>query len=252
MILILDLIKMMTKKLYSAIIVTNIQVAMSVKGLSVFSIDKIKKDINDSLKSVSLKFAWEDLKLARRDTGHIEGDVLVFDLRGVSHDDLLLLIEKISANFDPQQLKKSIAVFEVDQASVEVVEIFGDFMFEPINQNELRLRVEKILSVIKPRELKVISPDVKEIKIDTESYQAFLGGELLDLTYKEFELLKFLLDNRGKAFTRQSLLSQVWGYDYYGGTRTVDVHVRRLRSKLEDTTGDLIQTVRNIGYRFSK
>jgi len=125
-------------------------------------------------------------------------------------------------------------------------------VFEPINQNELKLRIEKILNVIKPKELKVIAPDVKEIKVDTESYQAFLGKELLDLTYKEFELLKFLLENKGKAFTRQLLLSKVWGYDYYGGTRTVDVHVRRLRSKLGDTTGDLIQTVRNIGYRFSK
>jgi hypothetical protein len=225
---------------------------MSVKELSVFSIDKIKKDINDSLKSVSLKFAWEDLKFTGRDTGRTEGDVLIFDLRGVSHDDLPLLIEKISANFNPQQLKKSISVFEVDQASVEVAEIFGDFVFEPINQNELKLRIEKILNVIKPKELKVIAPDVKEIKVDTESYQAFLGKELLDLTYKEFELLKFLLENKGKAFTRQLLLSKVWGYDYYGGTRTVDVHVRRLRSKLGDTTGDLIQTVRNIGYRFSK
>lgn len=140
----------------------------------------------------------------------------------------------------------------MDQASVEVAEIFGDFVFEPINQNELKLRIEKILNVIKPKELKVIAPDVKEIKVDTESYQAFLGKELLDLTYKEFELLKFLLENKGKAFTRQLLLSKVWGYDYYGGTRTVDVHVRRLRSKLGDTTGDLIQTVRNIGYRFSK
>ncbi|MCL5985362.1 MAG: winged helix-turn-helix domain-containing protein [Actinobacteria bacterium] len=222
------------------------------KELSVFSIDRIKKDINDSLRSVSLKFAWEDIKLAKGGTAHGEGDVLIFDLRGVSGGDLPLLIEKISANFDPQQLKKSIAVFEMDQASVKVAEIFGDFVFEPINKNELKLRVEKILSVIKPRKLKVIAPDVKEIKIDTESYQAFLGSELLDLTYKEFELLKFLLDNKGKAFTRQVLLSQVWGYDYYGGTRTVDVHIRRLRSKLGDTTGELIQTVRNIGYRFSK
>ncbi len=225
---------------------------MSVKELSVFSIDKIKNDINDSLKSVSLKFAWEDLKLAKEGTSHGEGDVLIFDLRGVFRGDLPLLVEKIMANFEPEQLKKSIAIFEAGQASIEIIGLFRDFVIEPINQDELRLRIEKILSAMKPRKLKVVAPEAKDIKVDTESYQAFLGGELMDLTYKEFELLKFLLDNRGKAFTRQVLLSRVWGYDYYGGTRTVDVHVRRLRSKLGDTTGEQIQTVRNIGYRFSK
>jgi len=225
---------------------------MNTEALSVFSIDKIKKDINNSLKSVSFKLGWENLELARKRTGDIEGDVLIFDLRGILKNDLNLLIKKILTNFNSQQLKKSISIFETNQVSVENAAIFGDFMVEPINQNELRLRVEKVLSVTKPRELKVIAPDVNEVKIDIESYQAFIGNELLDLTYKEFELLKFLLDNRGKAFTRQSLLSKVWGYDYYGGTRTVDVHVRRLRSKLRDTSGNLIQTVRNIGYRFSK
>ena len=182
---------------------------MNTEALSVFSIDKIKKDINNSLKSVSFKLGWENLELARKRTGDIEGDVLIFDLRGILKNDLNLLIKKILTNFNSQQLKKSISIFETNQVSVENAAIFGDFMVEPINQNELRLRVEKVLSVTKPRELKVIAPDVNEVKIDIESYQAFIGNELLDLTYKEFELLKFLLDNRGKAFTRQSLLSKV-------------------------------------------
>jgi DNA-binding response OmpR family regulator len=88
------------------------------------------------------------------------------------------------------------------------------------------------------------------LAIDFERYEVHSGGELVDLTYKEFELLKFLATHPGRVFSREALLDKVWGYDYYGGTRTVDVHVRRLRSKIE-TGGDLyIQTVRNVGYKF--
>ena len=70
------------------------------------------------------------------------------------------------------------------------------------------------------------------------------------LTFREYELLKFLAGNRGRVFTREALLNKVWGYDYYGGDRTVDVHIRRLRSKTEDSNHAFIETVRNIGYRF--
>ncbi|KAA9395235.1 response regulator transcription factor [Kocuria coralli] len=84
--------------------------------------------------------------------------------------------------------------------------------------------------------------------IDEAAYSAHVGGEALNLTYKEFELLKFLAQNQGRVFTRAQLLSEVWGYDYYGGTRTVDVHVRRLRSKLGADHEQMITTVRNVGY----
>ena len=77
-----------------------------------------------------------------------------------------------------------------------------------------------------------------------------MAGRLLALTFKEYELLKLLATNKGKVFTRESLLNEVWGYDYYGGDRTVDVHIRRLRSKIEDPTHTFIETVRNIGYKF--
>ncbi|MBM7051883.1 winged helix-turn-helix transcriptional regulator [Rothia sp. ZJ1223] len=90
-----------------------------------------------------------------------------------------------------------------------------------------------------------------EITVDEASYTARLAGEPLNLTYKEFELLKFLAQHPGRVFTRAQLLSEVWGYDYYGGTRTVDVHVRRLRSKLGSDHENLISTVRNVGYSFS-
>ncbi|TFB98632.1 response regulator transcription factor [Cryobacterium sp. MDB1-18-2] len=88
------------------------------------------------------------------------------------------------------------------------------------------------------------------VVIDEASYSAKVYGRPLDLTYKEFELLRFLAAHPSRVFTREQLLSEVWGYDYFGGTRTVDVHVRRLRAKLGDQES-LIGTVRNVGYRFN-
>jgi DNA-binding response OmpR family regulator len=89
-----------------------------------------------------------------------------------------------------------------------------------------------------------------ELAIDEATYAARLRGRSLDLTFKEFELLKFLAQHPGRVFTRAQLLQEVWGYDYFGGTRTVDVHVRRLRAKLGPEHEALIGTVRNVGYRF--
>ncbi|MCW2766987.1 MAG: transcriptional regulator [Nocardioides sp.] len=89
-----------------------------------------------------------------------------------------------------------------------------------------------------------------EVVVDDATYTAKVGGRSLDLTFKEFELLKFLAQHPGRVFSRQQLLQEVWGYDYFGGTRTVDVHVRRLRAKLGPENETLIGTVRNVGYRF--
>ncbi|WP_285725773.1 winged helix-turn-helix transcriptional regulator [Psychromicrobium xiongbiense] len=98
--------------------------------------------------------------------------------------------------------------------------------------------------------------DLNEIRasgvvIDETSYTARVNGEAMNLTYKEFELLKYLAQHPGRVFTRAQLLHEVWGYDYYGGTRTVDVHVRRLRAKLGPDHENLIGTVRNVGYRLT-
>ncbi|MEJ7832131.1 MAG: response regulator transcription factor [Nocardioides sp.] len=89
-----------------------------------------------------------------------------------------------------------------------------------------------------------------EVVVDEATYTAKIGPRTLDLTFKEFELLKFLAQHPGRVFSRQQLLQEVWGYDYFGGTRTVDVHVRRLRAKLGPDNETLIGTVRNVGYRF--
>jgi DNA-binding response OmpR family regulator len=89
-----------------------------------------------------------------------------------------------------------------------------------------------------------------ELTIDPDTYAARLKGRPLDLTYKEFELLRFLTQHPGRVFTRDQLLREVWGYDYFGGTRTVDVHVRRLRAKLGSEYESMIGTVRQVGYKF--
>ncbi|MGO4383271.1 winged helix-turn-helix transcriptional regulator [Specibacter sp. RAF43] len=89
------------------------------------------------------------------------------------------------------------------------------------------------------------------VVIDEDSYTARVHGRALNLTYKEFELLKYLAQHPGRVFTRAQLLNEVWGYDYYGGTRTVDVHIRRLRAKLGSDYENLIGTVRNVGYRLA-
>lgn len=89
-----------------------------------------------------------------------------------------------------------------------------------------------------------------DLVIDEATYTARVRGRVLDLTFKEFELLKYLAQHPGRVFTRANLLAEVWGYDYFGGTRTVDVHVRRLRAKLGPEHDQLIGTVRNVGYRF--
>lgn len=117
---------------------------------------------------------------------------------------------------------------------------------------EIDARIRLLTSRTEPAE-----PDPKETQlqagdliIDPGSYSAKLRGRNLDLTYREFELLRYLAQTPGRVHSRSQLLQEVWGYDYYGGTRTVDVHIRRLRSKLGSDAESLIATIRNVGYRF--
>jgi len=126
-----------------------------------------------------------------------------------------------------------------------------DFVVKPWNLVEVATRAKR---VIKQSNNTQGSDLIKcgDLLIDIAKCEVSIDGRLLALTFKEYELLKFLAKNKGKVFTREALLNEVWGYDYYGGDRTVDVHIRRLRSKLGDYTNNYIQTVRNIGYKFSE
>jgi DNA-binding response OmpR family regulator len=117
---------------------------------------------------------------------------------------------------------------------------------------EARLRLALGRSRLAAAAVEPETPEIRagDVVVDETTYSAKVRGRALDLTYKEFELLKFLAQHPGRVFTRAQLLQEVWGYDYFGGTRTVDVHVRRLRAKLGAEHEALIGTVRNVGYRF--
>jgi DNA-binding response OmpR family regulator len=126
---------------------------------------------------------------------------------------------------------------------------FDDFLVVPYQLAELDARLRHLLWRAKQGEQADIL-NLGPLVINIGTYQVHVDSEPVDLTYMEYELLKFLASHRGRVFTRQTLLSRVWGYDYFGGTRTVDVHVRRLRAKLGEHA-NVIQTVRNVGYKFA-
>ena len=123
-----------------------------------------------------------------------------------------------------------------------------DFVLEGASLAEVDARV-RILLDAKPTQQSEVKNSTG-LTIDLASYTAKIAGNALDLTFKEFELLRHLNENPGRVFSREQLLSEVWGYDYFGGTRTVDVHIRRLRAKLGEHES-LIGTVRNVGYRLN-
>ena len=130
-------------------------------------------------------------------------------------------------------------------------DLFDDFCLDPFHPRELEARLRHLFW----RTGTGTRPELVEygrLVLNLETYQAAVEGRPLDLTYMEYELLKFLATNPGKVFTREILLSRVWGYEYYGGARTVDVHIRRLRAKLGEEHANLIQTVRSVGYRFGE
>ena len=128
-----------------------------------------------------------------------------------------------------------------------------DLISSPPDPDELVIRAQFAL-----REEEGVSGDegefirVGDLVINTSSYEVTLSGERIGLRFKEYELLRLLAENPGRVFTRDALLNQVWGYEYFGGARTVDVHIRRLRSKIEDSDHSYIETIWNVGYRFNE
>ena len=132
-------------------------------------------------------------------------------------------------------------------------DLFNDFCLTPFHPTEFEARVRHLMwSPSGDAEVRADLVEYGDLILNLETYQATIAKRPLDLTYMEYELLKFLAQNPGKVFTREILLSRVWGYEYYGGARTVDVHVRRLRAKLGEEYASLIATVRSVGYRFGQ
>jgi DNA-binding response OmpR family regulator len=128
-------------------------------------------------------------------------------------------------------------------------DLFDDFVVGPFDVSELATRLRHRLRRAGNEN---VAQRIEHggLSMNLETYQASIVGRVMDLTYMEYELLRFLATNPNRVFTRETLLSRVWGYEYYGGARTVDVHVRRLRAKLGEEHAHLIQTVRSVGYKF--
>jgi two-component system alkaline phosphatase synthesis response regulator PhoP len=124
-----------------------------------------------------------------------------------------------------------------------------DFIVRPYDNRELIARARRLFQKNTSEDEVMRAGD---LEVDLARCEVRVQGRIVELTFKEYELLKFLLKDRGRVFTREALLNKVWGYDYFGGDRTVDVHIRRLRSKIELSGQTFVETVRNIGYRFTK
>jgi DNA-binding response OmpR family regulator len=175
-------------------------------------------------------------------------DVVVVDGSAVS-DSLTELRRRIRSRRGPKEIATLVLVEEEDLERVDPSAGWGDFMLLPVRPAELGARLKRLLWSTGKHD----APDtvrVDSLVIDLRNYTVLVDGQPVELTYKEYQLLRFLATHPGRVFTRDDLLNQVWGYDYYGGTRTVDVHIRRIRAKLGSPYDALIQTVHNVGYRF--
>ena len=164
-------------------------------------------------------------------------------------EDLRESVRKVRAHRACRELPLIALLRETRVRELAGAEGLEDFLVLPADPEMVELRVRFVLS-----RLNHLVPGAGKrfgaLEIHADRYEVLLNGEPLELTYKEFELLKFLATHPGRVFSRDQLLNQVWGYNFIGGTRTVDVHVRRLRAKLGPKVAPLIDTVRNVGYRF--
>jgi DNA-binding response OmpR family regulator len=153
--------------------------------------------------------------------------------------------------YAPRPLLVLVAGTQLDDLR-DRAELFDDFCLHPFHPRELTARLAHLLDHTSnaPNDADLVEHG--PLRLNTATYQAVIDGRPLDLTYMEYELLKYLAQHPGKVFTREVLLSRVWGYEYYGGARTVDVHIRRLRAKLGEEHAGLISTVRSVGYRFGQ
>lgn len=152
------------------------------------------------------------------------------------------------AQIDPRRCVLALLHVE-DLASFPPDGPFSDFAVSPYRAVEVATRLALHQNQQRADESELIQSG--GLVIDVSNYTVSVHDERIELTFKEYELLKFLVSHPGRVFTRESLLEQVWGYDYWGGSRTIDVHIRRIRSKLPETTAARIETVHQVGYRYA-
>jgi two-component system alkaline phosphatase synthesis response regulator PhoP len=214
----------------------------------------IRELVKFNLEKTGYKVAETDdgssvLHLVRAD----KPDLIILDLMLPGIDGL-----EVCRLLKGQRETSGIPIIMLTAKNEEIDKVIGlelgadDYMTKPFSARELIARVKAVLR----RSHKDNSPAgelaIGNLRLNFSRYEVFLGKEKLELTPKEYELLKLFITNVGKVYTREQLLEKVWGYEYFGDTRTVDVHVRHLRAKLEQDpeVADLIETVRGVGYRF--
>ncbi|MDR3563208.1 MAG: response regulator transcription factor [Negativicutes bacterium] len=181
-------------------------------------------------------------------------DLIILDLMLPGQDGL-----EVCRLLKSQKETAGIAVIMLTAKAEEIDKVLGlemgadDYLTKPFSPRELSARVKAVLRRSQKDTSLAGELVIGKLKMNFGRYEAFLGAEKLELTPKEFELLKLFVTNVGKAFTREQLLEKIWGYEYFGDTRTVDVHIRHLRIKLGEENGmaDSVETVRGVGYRFS-
>jgi two-component system alkaline phosphatase synthesis response regulator PhoP len=180
-------------------------------------------------------------------------DLIVLDLMLPGKDGL-----EVCRNLKSHQETADIAIIMVTAKSEEIDKVVGlemgadDYLIKPFSPREMLARVKAVLRRSRKDAAQAGELAVGRLKINFSRYEAYLDDVQLELTPKEFELLKLFLTNTGRVFTREQLLEKIWGYEYFGDTRTVDVHIRHLRLKLSRETEltDAIETLRGVGYRF--
>jgi DNA-binding response OmpR family regulator len=171
-----------------------------------------------------------------------DADLLVVELG----DSVLRELREVTRIEDTFGMPVMLVASPEHLALIDTSAATAEFVVSPIDPVELRIRVSRLITQGPGEELLIF----KDLELNPLNYQATLAGSPMDLTYMEYELLRFLVENPVRVWSREQLLSKVWGYEYYGGARTVDVHVRRLRSKLGEERASWITTVRSVGYRW--
>ena len=178
-----------------------------------------------------------------------EPDLIIFNPKA-QYFEVIDLYYSLKKEPQSQDIPIVLLMDENEMKSADLPSGIQEVLYRPIRMSEAVARIQHLFKRIHKVDQKNLIVRGK-ISIDVAKYETRIGDKKIDLTYTEFELLKFLCANPGTVFTRAVLLNKVWGYEYYGGTRTVDVHIRRLRSKIEGKSSVFIETVRNIGYKFS-
>ena len=203
-------------------------------------------DLQRSLDSEGVRF----VQAGADGTSESSTDVLLVDLTETHRNDIDRATQNLPSGSGSTTGLPVIAAISWDLLRTPNVQIAADdVIVVPWRLGELWLRIARLLDhKTPPPEAHLITGG--DLVIDPERYDVYVANKPVLLTFKEYELLKLLASNPGRVYSREALLEQVWGYQYFGGTRTVDVHVRRLRSKIEDVTHTFIDTVWNVGYRF--